>query len=233
MNRVARRIDVRGLCAAWPCLIGFASALVAQDTAHVVIVATTDVHGRAYHWNYVSDQEAPWGLTRVATVVDSLRAAYPGRVIVTDAGDLIQGNPFATFYAKERPVDPHPVVDAMSAAGYDVATPGNHEFNFGVAFFRRAMTAAAYPIVSGNIYRLPRDRLAFPPYVILQRGGARVGVTGFTTPGVMVWDRDSVAGRMIVRPILPEAQLVMKQMTEAGEHLRVVVTHSGMSTPTS
>ena len=52
-------------------------AAPAQDTAHVVLVATTDVHGHATTWDYALQQPFAGGLARVATVVDSLKALYP------------------------------------------------------------------------------------------------------------------------------------------------------------
>lgn len=204
----------------------------AQDTAHVVIAATTDVHGHVYHWDYIADREALWGITRAATLLDSLRRVFPGAVVTVDAGDLIQGNPFATYYSAVQPVEPHPVVDALNGARYDVATPGNHEFNWGLETFERAMRGAAFPIVSGNIYRLPRDTLAFQPFVVLPRAGVRVGITGFTTPGAMVWDREHLAGRLAVRRIVPEAARVLDALARTAE-LRVVLIHSGMDAPSS
>ncbi len=204
-----------------------------QDTAHVVIVATTDVHAHVYHWDYVADREAPWGLTRAATVVDSLRASYPGRVVVVDAGDLIQGNPFATFFATVRPVASHPVVDALNAVRYDAATPGNHEFDWGLDVWVQAIEAAAFPIVSGNIYRLPRDTLAYPSFVVLPRGDARVGIAGFTTPGTMVWNGSRLAGRARVARIAPEARRTFEEMAAAGADLRVALIHSGLDGPSS
>ncbi len=204
-----------------------------QDTAHVVIAATTDVHGRAYHWNYVTDSEAPWGLTRVATVVDSLRTQYPGQVVVVDVGDLIQGNPFASYYSEGRRGEPHRVIDALNAVQYDVATVGNHDFDYGYATLRRALADAAYPIVSGNIYRLPRDTFAFQPEVVLSRSGVRVGVTGFTTPGVMVWHRDDIAGQAYVRRIIPSASRAMRRLERAGADLIIAAVHSGMGLESS
>ncbi|UCF41489.1 MAG: 5'-nucleotidase C-terminal domain-containing protein [Gemmatimonadota bacterium] len=206
-----------------------AATAQAQDTAHVVVVASTDVHGQVFHWDYVRDTVASWGLTRAATVVDSLRRAYPEQVVVLDAGDLIQGSPFATYFARENPVAPHPVVDALNALRYDAATPGNHEFNFGLDVYGRAAESAAYPIVAGNVYRLPRDELVYPGYVVLQRGGVQVAVAGFTTPGSMVWDRHHLEGRLRIRPILPEAERVLGQIQAEGADLRIVLMHSGMS----
>ncbi len=204
-----------------------------QDSVHLVVVASTDVHGRVYHWDYLAQVEAAWGITRAATAIDSLRAEYPGRVIVLDAGDLIQGSPFATYFGRERVSDPNPVVDALNAAGYDVATPGNHEFDFGVDFFLQAMSGAAFPVVSANVFRMPRDTFQFIPYTILQRGGVHVGVTGVTTPGVMAWHRQKVAGRIDVRRIAPAAERALSGMDSAGAHLRIAIAHAGMGSASS
>src|SRR5688500_13222173 len=107
-----------------------ASFAVAQvpDSAHVVLVATTAL-----------PRHPPGRLARVAPVVDSLRRRYPGQVVVLDAGDLLQGDPFATYHARVAPATPHPVIEAMNLVGYDVATPGNHDFDFGVPAFERAV----------------------------------------------------------------------------------------------
>ena len=206
---------------------------VAQDTAHVVVVATTDVHGHVTAWDYVHDRPAPWGLTRAATVVDSLRAQYPGEVVVVDAGDLIQGNPFAAYYATQARVQPYPVIDALNGIGYDAVTPGNHEFNFGLGVLARAESSAVFPFVSANIYALPGDTLAYPPYVIVRRDSVRIGITGFTTPGVMVWDRNHVAGRIVVRRIADVAEHAIEAVRAAGADLTIVLSHSGMDEPSS
>ncbi len=205
----------------------------AIDTVRVVIVATTDVHGHVYHWDYVRDEEAPWGLTRAATLIDSLRRDFPGGVIVLDAGDLIQGSPFATFFAEERVIDPNPVIDALNVVGYDAATPGNHEFNFGLDLFSRAVRGAAFPLVSANIFRMPRDTLALAPFVVVTRQDVRVGITGFTTPGAMVWDRENLDGRVLVRPILSEATKTLQSLADARVDLRIAIIHSGMDGPSS
>src|SRR5947209_19212135 len=120
------------------------------DTAHLVIVATTDVHGRVLGWDYVRDVAAPGGLSRAATVVETLRAQYPDQVVLVDAGDLIEGNLFAGYFAERDSQRPHPVVDALNAMQYDVATPGNHEFDFGPTVLGRATGDATYHYVSAN-----------------------------------------------------------------------------------
>jgi 2',3'-cyclic-nucleotide 2'-phosphodiesterase/3'-nucleotidase/5'-nucleotidase len=206
--------------------VTLASAPV-QDTAHLVVVATTDVHGHATAWDYINRKPFPGGLTRVATIVDSLRARYPGQVLVTDAGDMLQGDPFATYFARVAPREPNPVIEAMNLTGYDVATPGNHDFDAGVAALRQATAGAAFPYVSGNIYSLAGDTLLYPAYVVLQRQGVRIGITGFTTPGVMLWNRDQVEGRVRVERIPAAATRVMEALRRVAD-LTVVLVHSGM-----
>lgn len=198
------------------------------DTAHVVIVATTDVHGRVLGWDYVKDAEAPGGLSRTATILETLRGQYPDQVLVVDAGDLLQGNPFAAYFGREERRQPHPVVDALNALQYDVATPGNHDFNFGLELLDAAARDASYRYVSANIVKARGDSLLFPPSAIVSRGGVRVGVTGFTTPGVMVWDRALVAGRIRVLPIAETAPRALRGLAEAGVDLKVVLIHSGL-----
>jgi 2',3'-cyclic-nucleotide 2'-phosphodiesterase/3'-nucleotidase len=212
------------LCALLLCA---AVASAPADTIHLVLVATTDVHGHATDWDYVADRPYPGGLARAATVVDSLRARYPGRVIVVDAGDLIEGEPFADYYARVAPRAPHPVVEAMNLIGYDVATPGNHEFDYGPAAFGRAVTSATFRYVSGNIRSLPGDTLEFPPYIVVTRGGVRVGIAGFTTPGVVVWSRKSVRGKVRVAPIAESAAGVLPAVRKESDVV-VAVLHSGM-----
>src|SRR6266516_6365813 len=202
-----------------------------SDTAHIVIVATTDIHGRVLGWDYVRDGVAPGGLSRVATALETLRARYPGNVVLVDAGDLLQGNPFATFFGRYDKRQPQPIVNAMNAVQYDVATAGNHDFAFGVDFLRRVATEATYRYVSGNIVD-DSGRAFFPPMVLLPRGAVKVGITGFTTPGVMLWDRAQLAGRVRVRRIAEAAPAALAGLERLGADIKVVLIHSGLGEST-
>ena len=207
-------------------LIALQAASV-PDTAHIVLVATTDVHGRVFGWDYVRDAAAPGGLSRAATALETLRARYPGQIVLVDAGDLLQGNPFATFFGHYDKRQPHPIVDAMNALQYDVVTPGNHDFDFGVDFLRRAAAQATYRYVSANVEDSSGASL-FPKTVILPRGAVKVGITGFTTPGTMLWDRAQLAaGHVRVRRIAGAAPSALARLEGEGADLKVVVIHSG------
>lgn len=195
------------------------------DTAHIVIIATTDIHGRVMGWDYVRDVAAPGGLSRAATALETLRARYPGQVVLVDAGDLLQGNPFAVYFGHYDKRQPQPVVDALNAMQYDVVTPGNHDFDFGADFLRRAAAQATYRYVSGNVVD-DSGKSFFPPTVILPRGAVKVGITGFTTPGVMLWDRAQL-GRVRVRRIAEAAPAALAGLERQGADLKIALIHSG------
>src|SRR6058998_2989072 len=212
-------------------LIALQAASV-PDTAHIVLVATTDVHGRVFGWDYVRDAAAPGGLSRAATALETLRARYPGQIVLVDAGDLLQGNPFATFFGHYDKRQPHPIVDAMNALQYDVVTPGNHDFDFGVDFLRRAAAQATYRYVSANVED-SSGAPVFPKTVILPRGAVKVGITGFTTPGTMLWDRAQLAGaRVRVRRIAGAAPSALARLEGEGADLKIVLIHSGFGLST-
>src|SRR5258705_5073964 len=202
-----------------------------SDTAHIVIVATTDIHGRILGWDYVRDAAAPGGLSRVATALETLRARYPNNLVLVDAGDLLQGNPFAAYYGRYDKRQPQPIIDALNALQSDVVTPGNHDFDFGVDFLRTAAKQATYRYVSANIEDSTGGPF-FPQTVILSRGPVKVGITGFTTPGVTLWDRAQLAGRARVRRIAGAAPMALARLDGEGADIKIVLTHSGFGEST-
>ncbi len=205
------------------------------DTAHVVIVATTDVHGHVLGWDYVKGQEGPGGLSRAATIVETLRAQYPGQVVLVDAGDLLQGTLLATYYGREHPQRPHPMVDAFNALQYDAATPGNHDFDFGADLLLQAFNDATYRYVSANIVRgRGGDTLVFPAVTVVTRNGVKIAFTGLTTPGVMVWDQAQLsAARIRVRSLAAAAPQALSALAAAGADFKVALVHSGLSEPSA
>ena len=117
----------------------------------LLVLSTTDVHGRIRSWDYYGDSvESVRGLTRAATIVDSIRAANPGRVLLIDAGDLLQGNPFAYVAMKQFADSANPIIAAMNAMHYDAAAIGNHEYNYGVPYLEKAVSEAKFPMLSAN-----------------------------------------------------------------------------------
>jgi 2',3'-cyclic-nucleotide 2'-phosphodiesterase (5'-nucleotidase family) len=201
----------------------------------LVVATTTDVHGRLRAWDYYANQaETVRGLTRAATIVDSVRAANPGRVILLDGGDLLQGNPLAYVAAKVSRDRTNPVVAAMNAMRYDAAAIGNHEYNYGVAYLDSAVGQARFAFLSANTYRIdPAGVHAYRPWVIVERAGVKVGIVGATTPGVTLWDAENIRGRLRFGDIVPAVRQAVGEARAAGADIVLVTVHSGLNEPAS
>ncbi|EPX79530.1 2',3'-cyclic-nucleotide 2'-phosphodiesterase [Salipiger mucosus DSM 16094] len=221
------------------------SAHAATNQAHLRIMETTDLHVHVYPYDYYADKPVDTvGLARTASIIDGVRAEATNTMLL-DNGDFLQGNPLGDYIAYERGMkegDMHPIITAMNAVGYDAATVGNHEFNYGLDFLSKSTAGAEFPIVLANIAKSqgasPReDETLYKPYVILDReltDGAgnthpiRVGVIGFTPPQVMNWDRKHLEGNVQARDIVETARAWVPQIVEEGADIVVALSHSGI-----
>lgn len=198
----------------------------------LVVMGTTDVHGWLLPYDYYRGAETENGLARLAPVIDSVRAANPGRSLLVDSGDLLQGNPLDFVFSRLDAGETHPVAMAMNALGYDAAAIGNHEFNYGIEHLNRVVAQAAFPFLSANVYRAGGAEHAYRPFTIVERTidgrPLRVGITAVTPPGVMLWDRENVRGRLEVRDIVESVRPVVSRMKAEGADLVVIAAHSGL-----
>jgi len=218
-------------------LLGCAPAQLPRsiEPVDLVIATTTDVHGRLRAWDYYADQaETVRGLSRAATIVDSVRAANPGRVILLDAGDLLQGNPLAYVAARIASDRTNPIIAAMNVMGYDAAAIGNHEYNYGVPYLDSAVRQAKFPFLSANTYGIdPAGIHAYRPWTIIDRASVRVGIVGATTPGVTVWDAENIRGRLRFGDIVPAVRQAVQEVRAAGAEVVLLTVHSGLNEPSS
>ena len=221
------------------------SAFAATNQAHLRIMETTDLHSHVFPYDYYADKPVDTvGLARSAAIIGAIRAEAANTLLV-DNGDFLQGNPMGDYIAYERGMaagDTHPVIQAMNTLGFDAATLGNHEFNYGLDFLMKSVAGAKFPVVSANVATRigsdPRkDRTLVKPYVILDRDitdGAgvphrvRVGFIGFVPPQIMNWDRRNLEGRVQVRDIVDSARAWVPQMREEGAEIVIALSHSGI-----
>ena len=199
----------------------------------LVVAATTDVHGRIRGWDYYANTpDSTRGLARAATIIDSLRRVSPVLPIVVDAGDFLQGNPLAYVTARVDTTMPNPIIAAMNAVQYDAVAIGNHEFNYGLPTLRRAMRQADFPMLAANAKR-PDGSQRFASWAVSTRHGVKVAIVGATTPGSMLWDRDNLAGQVVIRDIVPDVRTSVRDARNAGAAVVIVVVHSGLDEPSS
>lgn len=208
-------------------------------------MATTDLHMQALPYDYYTDKDGGQpGLSRTALLIRKARAEAANSLLF-DNGDLLQGNPMGDYIATERglrPGETHPLIAAMNALGYDAATLGNHDFNYGLDFLLTCTAAARLPVVLANLAHQrgadpAQDRRPFPAYALLDRDltdGAgrrhplRIGVIGLTPPQVMTWDRQHLAGRVEARDIVETARALVPRMRAEGAQIVVALSHSGI-----
>jgi 2',3'-cyclic-nucleotide 2'-phosphodiesterase/3'-nucleotidase len=193
----------------------------------LTLLGTTDVHGQLLPYEYSTGGESRGSLAQVATLVDSIRRVDRA-VLLFDSGDLLQGTPLDEHQASEGMDDVHPVIAAMNLLRYDASAIGNHEFNYGLPFMESALAGARFPFLAANIRAEGTDSLPFRPYTLLEVEGVRVGVMGFTTPGVAIWDRAHVEGRLQFDDIVETARRLVPQVREAGAEVLVAIAHSGL-----
>jgi 2',3'-cyclic-nucleotide 2'-phosphodiesterase (5'-nucleotidase family) len=201
----------------------------------LVVAATTDVHGRLRAWDYYANAADPaHTLAGAATIVDSVRRANPGRVLLVDGGDLLQGNPLTFVAAKVSQPTVHPVIAAMNVMRYDAAVLGNHEFNYGVPLLRRAVAQAGFPFLAANVHEAA-GRTFVAPWTMVERsqprmGTVRIAIIGATTPGSMVWDADNLRqARLTVSDIVPAVRRAVTEAKGRGADVVIVLLHSGLS----
>jgi len=199
----------------------------------LVVAATTDVHGRLRGWDYYANApDSLHGLSRAATIIDSLRHGASVFPVVVDAGDFLQGNPLAYVAARVDTEMPHPVIAAMNVVTYDAVVIGNHEFNYGLPTLNRAIRQADFAMLAANVYT-PDGKQPFRPWAVSTRRGIKIAIVGATTPGSMLWDRDNLAGRLVIRDIVPEVRTAVRDARDAGAVVVIVVVHSGLNEPSS
>src|SRR5580693_7769230 len=134
----------------------------------ITLLATTDLHGNLFPYDYYSAQPAERGLAKIATLIKAARAENPNNLLI-DCGDTIQGTPMEAVYQEKggTGLDHDPMMLAMNAIGYDAMVVGNHEFNFGLRNIAAARADAHFPWISSNIIATPGDSpKPFAPYFL-------------------------------------------------------------------
>ncbi|AVX03866.1 bifunctional 2',3'-cyclic-nucleotide 2'-phosphodiesterase/3'-nucleotidase [Maritalea myrionectae] len=248
-NSISRRAFLAGAAGAGTLVAMHPfSAMANSAQAHLRLMETTDIHVAIHPYDYYADRpNDTMGLARTARIIENIRAEATNTMLV-DNGDLIQGNPMGDYVAYERGFkegDLHPMIAAMNTLGYDIATVGNHEFNYGLPFLEKALAGSSFPFVCANIVMgttlgddPTKDKTLLPPFKILEKqitDGAgethtvKVGFIGFVPPQIMVWDYQHLNGKVTTRDIVQTAQAYVPLMKEQGADLIVALSHSGIS----
>jgi 2',3'-cyclic-nucleotide 2'-phosphodiesterase (5'-nucleotidase family) len=237
VNRTVRAVLVSWLLFAWPgAFVATAqSGPPAQaPTIPLTILHTNDTHGHLLPFSYptllpagsdlamLKERTDIGGIARRATLVRQVReqsAARKTTVWLVDAGDFSDGTPMSTEYHGEADVA------AMNAAGYDMATLGNHEFNNPLAQTKKLVVLARFPVLCANAVDAATGKPLAQESLVRNVGGVRIGVFGLITheaatypaakEGVKIADEIETA-RRLVGLLRAQADIVIA-ISHAGE----------------
>lgn len=135
----------------------------AEMAGKTVILHTNDVHGAVEGYAYIAQLKADY-------------EAKGAEVILVDAGDFSQGT---TYVSSTKGAD---AVTMMNAAGYDVVTLGNHEFDYGYAQLKENMSKAKFKVVCADIFNEDGTPIFDASYTYTTKSGVKVGFFGMETP---------------------------------------------------
>ena len=153
------------VCLLASLFVGFsgAGAFAEGEDQDILILFTSDVH---------CGIDQGWGYAGLYAVKENLSKDY--NVLLVDDGDAIQGEPIGTMTTGEA------IIDIMNVMGYDVAIPGNHEFDYGMDRFLELAEKAEFPYISCNFNK--EGELVFEPWLMKEIGGVKIAFVGVTTP---------------------------------------------------
>ncbi|MBM3269328.1 MAG: 5'-nucleotidase C-terminal domain-containing protein [Candidatus Sericytochromatia bacterium] len=198
-------------------------------TVEIKVLGTTDVHGHIRpHTYFEGEREQDLGMAKIATLLERERQTCQ-HVLFVDSGDLLQGSPLIDWFRRNGGAEAvDPMVETLSHLGLAAWGVGNHDFNYGLDLLFKAQKDARYPFVSSNVYWARTPDLVFDPYVIKEVGGVKVGFIGATPPGVVIWDKAHVEGRMEFGDIVTAFALHVPEMKSKGADLVIGLPHTGL-----
>lgn len=209
-------------------------------TVDLRILETTDLHSNMMDFDYYKDTPTEkFGLVRTATLIHAARQEVKNSLLV-DNGDIIQGSPLGDYMAAKglREGEIHPVYKALNTLDYSVGNLGNHEFNYGLPYLKKALAGARFPYVNANVIDVKSGKPLFTPYLIksttvVDREGKtqtlKIGYIGFVPPQIMVWDKANLQGKVRVDDITETARRYVPEMRAQGTDLIIAIPHSGLS----
>ena len=216
------------------------SGTVNAATVDLRVMETSDIHSNLIDFDYFKDKPTEqFGLVRTAGLIKAAKGEATNAVLV-DNGDLIQGSPLADYMVSKGLNDgeAHPAHKLMNTMGYTVGNFGNHEFNFGLDYLKKAIAGADFPYVNANIIDEKTGKNLFTPYIIVDtpvkdRDGKehviKIGYIGFVPPQILIWDKANLEGKVRVNDITETAKKFVPQMKAEGADLIVAIPHSGFS----
>ena len=223
-----------GLLSAVPTL---ASAAVAinPDTVCISILHTTDLHGHILPTFDYDGNPDRGGLARCATQIRRWQRENPNSILI-DVGDVYQGTDVSLRNKGAL------MIDLLNHLEYDAWVVGNHEFDWGMECFERALQQSNMPVLAANM--LMEGKLAgeFPdtkhpfakiqPFILKEIAGIKVAIIGITTPGMPFWLWPEFTRGLDFRHPVEPVRRAIASAKSGGADAIVLTGHMGLKTRT-
>lgn len=173
----------------------------------------TILHTNDLHAHFLPDEHGRGGFAQLATAIREEKRKSRA-VLVLDDGDLVQGSPISSIY------EGVPCYEIANLLGLDASTLGNHEFDYTWRRIPDFIAAAKFPIVNANVVDAAGNPVTKLPYLIIERGGVRVGIIG-----VLMENLQSLTRRYRIGPwkVLPVAATVRRYARQLRPRVDLVV----------
>ena len=201
-----------------------AVSVVAKAQKQIVILHTNDTHSTiepVSKFSKVKEAAGKAGCVRRATMVKQLREQNPD-ILLFDSGDFSHGSTFYTMYKGDVEVG------LMNIMGYDAATIGNHEFDFGLDNLARLARQAKFPIICSNCdFTGTPCQDVIKKYCVVVRDGVRIGVFGLTPKIEGLVMKENIAGVKYIDPIQATKEMVSVLRDKERCDIVVCLSHLG------
>ena len=156
------------------------------------ILATSDVHGCFFPYDFIERRPMNGSLARVSHYVKEVRKETNGNVVLLDNGDILQGQPTSFYCNYANPRIPNAAAHAINYMKYDAQTIGNHDVETGHKVYDKWIMEVNCPILGANVVDNATDEPYLTPYTIVERQGVRIAVLGMLTPAIPNWLKEEL-----------------------------------------
>lgn len=155
----------------------------------LTILSTSDIHGYIYPTDYKKrKQDLPFGLLKISSLINEIKAAETDPVLVIDNGDFLQGSPL-TYYTAKQKQQPLIYTSLLNQIGFDAGIIGNHEFNYGKEYLDESVEALDYPVLCANILNDQGQPAFGKAYELFAFDDLTVALLGLTTQYIPNWEQ--------------------------------------------
>src|SRR5438874_6972293 len=219
-----------GLISAVPNL-AHAAAILNPDTVCISILHTTDLHGHILPTSDYDGNPDRGGLARCVTQIRRWRGQNPNSILI-DIGDVYQGTDVGLRTKGDL------MIDLFNYLKYDAWVVGNHEFDWGIEPFERALVSSTMPVLAattlvegkptGEFWDTNHPLARLQPFALKEIAGIKIAIIGVTTPGMPFWFRPEFArGIDFQYPVEPVRRAIAKAKSE-GANAIVLTGHMGL-----